>query len=172
MNSAVLSYTISAAAWSLFGAMVGYVMGRLDRKLDNGGIVEGDTIQARRSLVARFGPDKNTLIGIVVLVIAAASLTISGVNEASNRAFRNHNARIVACQYDYNAAVVEAMAERADAAAQDRDSLDDMIKATATATKREDVAAALQKYIRDRAEADATRARHPLPQPPNCREVQ
>jgi hypothetical protein len=148
------------------------VLGRIDRKLDGEGDEVTNTGGQGRRLAQRLAPDRNFLIGIVVLVIATASLGISGANEASNRNFRNHQARITACQTQYNETVVRVVAARADAASQDRDTLDNLLKTVATATQPTQVEAALQKYIKDRASADAERARSPLPEPPNCKEVQ
>lgn len=160
-----LSYSIQALGWSLLGAIVGYVLGRIDRNLD------AEPASRRARVARRIASDKNLLMGIAVLVIATISLVLSGVNEHSNRVFRARQSRITSCQAEYNEAVVSAMLRRADAAGQDRDSLDNMLKTVATATQSAQVETALQKYLHDRAQADADRARNPLPQPPNCKKV-
>lgn len=176
--SAIFSYSIQAFGWSLLGLIVGYVMGRIDRKLDTEReqvthtSEERGLASRRQSMSHRLTMDRNFFIGVAVLAVAVVSLVISGVNEASNRNFRNHQGRVTACQAQYNEAVVAVVAARADAAAQDRDTLDNLMKTVATATTGEQVSAALQKYIRDRKAADEQRARSPLPKPPNCKEVE
>lgn len=175
MNSEVLSYVIQAFGWSLLGIIIGFPLGRIQRALDNGDDEDdGEPVpETRRAhMIRRLGLDRNHLMGWAVLAIATVSLALSGINEASNREFRNHTAHVTACQAEYNEAVVVAIQRRADAAAQDRDTLDNLLKTVATATQSGQVEAALQKYIHDRATADAERARTPLPAPPNCKEVQ
>lgn len=124
------------------------------------------------------GPSRSTfVVGIVIVVLAIASVTVTAVSAA-------HQASFNACQRTYNTRTLEALAARAQAASQDRQAITDLIKATAqiqvaakgvplndqsaTDALRVRSAVALQNYLETIDQADRIRARHPVPEAPKC----
>jgi hypothetical protein len=74
----------------------------------------------------------------------------------------------VKCQREYNAASARVQGARGDAADQDRKALDIMIATIFSTTDRNIARNAIETYLRTRKEADAQRAKNPLPDYPNC----
>lgn len=109
-------------------------------------------------------PTREQVIGWVVLVASLLALGIAGYSGLKTRSY-------VECQAAWSQAYAASARERAAAAAVDRQALDDMVRSVLTATSREQSRAALVTYETARAEADAQRAQHPLPDLPDevCR---
>ncbi len=93
-------------------------------------------------------------------VIAIAALVAGAWNYVDN-------ARLTQCQARYAESANESTAARSDAAAEDRRALDDLV--AAFATDPGSGRAALMRYQRVRAAADARRAANPVPPPPSTR---
>lgn len=71
------------------------------------------------------------------------------------------------CQINYAEKSARATEQRAQAAEEDRKTLDRMVDAVANATTRDAPKAALVGYLNSRAAADQKRANNPLPAPPS-----
>jgi hypothetical protein len=76
-------------------------------------------------------------------------------------------ATIVECQAKYAEASSASTQARTLAAAEDREVLDGLINAIATATSREQTRLALENYRKTRLATDEKRRAHPLPEPPS-----
>lgn len=100
------------------------------------------------------------LVGVVVLVITFAALVMSW------RATSNLT-RYVECQARWSQVYASTSNERAKAAEQDRQALDNMIAAVTESQTRAETRRALVIYQQIRADADAARTRNPLPELPS-----
>lgn len=74
---------------------------------------------------------------------------------------------LASCLADYNNQSAQASGQRLDAAEADRRALDEMLASVVNAKERSAAGAALRAYVDARADADAKRARNPLPAPPS-----
>lgn len=100
----------------------------------------------------------------VVQVIAFMSLLLSlGI------ATRQY--QLASCLAKYNNAAAAASGPRLAAAEEDRQAIDEMVKAVVHAKARGDAGAALHTYLATRESADRKRAKNPPPPPPSevCR---
>jgi hypothetical protein len=75
--------------------------------------------------------------------------------------------QLAQCQINYAEKSARATEQRAQAAEEDRKTLDRMVDAVANATTRDAPKAALVSYLNSRAAADQKRADNPLPAPPS-----
>lgn len=100
------------------------------------------------------------LVGVVVLLATLGALLMSW------RA-TSHLTEYVECQAEWSQAYASTSGERAKAADQDRQALDNMIAAVTESQTRAETRRALVIYQQIRAEADDARTRNPLPELPN-----
>lgn len=98
--------------------------------------------------------------GYVLAGAAGLSLVVAVWSGVQSRAY-------VACQARWSQAYAASAQERTLAAEVDRQALDAMVAAVASATSAAQSRAALQRYQDARAAADAQRAEHPAPALPD-----
>lgn len=102
------------------------------------------------------------IVGLFVLLAVLTSLIMSWRATFSLRTY-------VDCQADWSTAYAVGAAERAQAAADDRAALDQLVASVAEATSGAETRTALARYRAARAAADVQRAANPPPeQPPAC----
>jgi len=102
------------------------------------------------------------IVGLVILALVLTSLVMSWLATFSLRAY-------VDCQADWSTAYANGVAQRAQAAADDRAALDQLVASVAEATSGAETRTALARYRAARAAADEARAVNPPPEaPPAC----
>lgn len=157
-----MTIILSNLVFSIGGFIFGFVMGRIGQRVEevSEAIVDEEktsTIDARKS---RFS--WRQVIGVVLLLLALGSTIASALVTGEQR-------RIISCQAEFNKAYRLALAERTQAANEERKSTRALWGAlldpgATTETRRE----AATRYYEALAQGDQTRAEHPLPASDSC----
>lgn len=135
-------YLVQSLAWSLCGFLVGWLLGGLGREL----------------IGAPMRVWSQRVIGLVVIVMAVITMITSvSVNLRLER--------VTQCQAQFNADYRQALAERVDAANQEREAQRILI---VSITRGTDDQQALNGYLSALDAADANRRENPLPPHVNC----
>ena len=158
------TYLLHSLAWSAAGFVLGWFLGRLGREV----ATIGETVMpahARRS-PRRIRLHTEHLIGLVVVLLAACTIAASVVVNARLE-------KATDCQAAFNAAYSDALAERTEAANNERAAQRELLQAivhgqASDAEQRRAVARdAMTRYLERLRQVDQQRASNPLPET-NC----
>lgn len=96
-----------------------------------------------------------------ILIVVSLAAVAGSIQQAYSQA------AYARCQGAVNESLINSSNARAEAARQDREAVDQMVKDVSSAKAAGDTRAALARYLSARAAADKSRAEHPLPKPPS-----
>lgn len=153
---------LTGLVYSVAGFMGGFTVGRLTREVHEiRETVMPDTFARKDS----DGSQHATKLGVAIIILSLLTVISAAFTAVQAK-------RQAQCQRDYNARFVEAFQARARAADADRAALNTMIirianqKSTPAERKR-----VVAEYVQSIEAGDAARKAHPLPQPPDPRDL-
>lgn len=155
----MIEYTLTALLWSLGGFLLGYGMGRIVKDVEE---VRDAVIPDRpRPKSTRYLPSRQTIIGVLVILIAVSSTTM---------VFRqaDHLQDVTACQAQYNEDFRVALSRRLQASDDEADAQRNLLR-TITSTPNGDSSAAIGRYLVALDDLEKARAQNPLPKRTDCR---
>lgn len=149
-------------AYSLVGFVVGFLLGRVTREVH----------EIKEAVVPETFANEDsdhrahlTRLGIVVIILSLATVTTSAMSTIA--VYRQSD-----CLRDYNSRFTVAFNARAAASDADRTALNSMILSIADKTKtQKEREVAFTTYVQQVKDGNATRAKNPLPQPPDPRRL-
>ncbi|SFO82061.1 hypothetical protein SAMN05421810_10166 [Amycolatopsis arida] len=160
-------YAVESAGWALLGFIVGYLVGRAMRDVHHMATAiptENTDPDPRRGQDRSRVPPGQVVLGVVILLLGGLTVTQGIISHSATR-------RVADCQATYNNSFADALDARSNATADAQAALDELLKTVSghlgqPPVPLDQVRAAIDHYLIERARANATRDQHPYPPPP------
>lgn len=175
-------YALHSFVWTLFGLVMGVIIGRLSRDVHvmahrrrgtEKPVTEVPKTRRRR-------PSGRLVLGMLVVGLGLATAVQGLYQDSQTRELAEQTRRTADCTRAYANGFADALDARASASSSAQDALDELMStvgqlttggAAGTPAAREKFRAALEDYLRKRAESKAQQERNPFPPAPRdlCR---
>lgn len=149
-----VEYIVNSLAWSVVGAGIALIYQRLREKKPM--VVHDQSKEVKKT--SRFRPNWLLLLAAAILVFSVLSTAVSWNTDRRQRDF-------VACQASVNQDRTDALNDLFQIGVQDRAAVDALVLGVTQATTAAESRKVLATYAKTRADNEADRKEHPLPQP-------